>query len=147
MAFDRTDPADLAALKTEVTTDPISMGYNTNANVSVLMKQLNSASLNVGGETTAREFDALALLDALDPTDYDAQQTATDAAVYVHTLVEVSVQHSIEAYKTKFRNLFAANSATVQALDAQTRPLSRAEVLFGDGTVLSQEDWFAARDS
>jgi len=30
MTFDRTDPADLLALKTEVNTDPISMGYDVN---------------------------------------------------------------------------------------------------------------------
>ena len=53
----------------------------------------------------------------------------------------------ISPYKLKFRSLFAANSSTVIALDAQTIELSRAEVLFGVDTVLSKEDWAAARDS
>ena len=43
--------------------------------------------------------------------------------------------------------LFAANSATVTALDAQNVTLSRAEVLFGQGTTITKDDWYAARDS
>ena len=53
----------------------------------------------------------------------------------------------ITSYKVRWRGMFAANSETVVALDAQTSPLSRAEVLFGQGTVISKSDWFAARDS
>lgn len=148
MAFDRTNPADLAALKTEVTTDPIGMGYAAVIDqTQPLLKLLNDPGNNVGGESAARPFDVYAMLDALQPADYDAQQTATGAPNYVHTLVELAAYDDISAYKAKFRSLFAANSATVQALDAQTAPLSRGEVLFGQGTVISRDDWIAARDS
>lgn len=144
MAFDRTDPADLAALKTEVTTDPIGMGYNPISDNQVI-KPINDPDANVGGETVGRVFTQEAMLEALDPTNLDDQQTNTGAGAYVQALA--SYQGDISAFKAKFRAMFAANSATVQALDAQTRNLSRAEVLFGEGTVISVQDWWAARDS
>ena len=145
MAFDRTDPADLAALKTEVNTDPIGIGYDPAGPTAQLLQLLNDPSNNVNGDTVARPFDAAAMLDALDPTELDAQQTEGGAGDYINALL--NYQGDISPYKAKFRSMFAANSATVVALDAQTAPLSRAEVLFGQYTTISRDDWFAARDS
>lgn len=145
MAYDRSDPADLLQLKTEVNTDPLGMGYNPSGSTAQLLKLLNDAAENLGGETVARTFDAEAMHDALDPSEFDAQQTAAGAPEYVAALT--SAQFDISGLKSKFRSMFAGNSATVTALDAQTTALSRAEVLFGQGTNISREDWFAARDS
>ena len=149
MAFNRNDPADLLSLKTEVNTDPISMGYNPTGPTVLLLKLLNDPDNNVEvpKPTANRPFDVLAMLDALDPQDYDLQQTVVGAPNYVHTLAEISTYRDISPYKAKFRSMFPAFSATVTALDAQSVDLSRAEVLFGQGTVLSDQDWFAARDS
>ena len=144
MAFDRTNPADLAALKTEVNTDPITMGYDPTGSTAQLLKLLNDPAENLGGETAARVFDISALLDALDPADLDAQQTNAHAAQWINTIVQ---NGDTEPYKNKFRDLFAANSATVTALDAQVSALSRGEVLFGQATNITREDWFAARAS
>lgn len=149
MAFDRTDPADLAALKSEVEVDPIGMGYAAVIDKTKdLLELLNEPANNVGGETAARVFDVFAMLDAFDPTDLDDNQTVNGAANYVHILVELwNAERSITAYKDKFRSCFAPTSATVVALDAQNAALSRAEVLFGQGTIITKDDWFAARDS
>lgn len=147
MSFDRTDPADWLALKAEVATDPIGMGYDLAGPTQQIIKLLNDPDLNVGGDTASRPFDASAMLDALDPTEFESPQTGAGAPNYVHTLVEMATIGSIEGYKAKFRGMFAANSATVVALDAQNVALSRAEVLFGQGTNISRDDWFAARDS
>lgn len=144
MAFDRNNAADLAALKLEVETDPIGMGYNPISDQQVI-KPINDPDANVGGETVARTFDHFAMLEALDPADLEAQQTNTGAGAYVQALA--IYQGDISSFKAKFRALFAGNSATVTALDAQTRPLSRAEVLFGVDTVITAPDWWAARDS
>lgn len=147
MAFDRTNSTHLAALKNEVNTDPISMGYDPTGPTRTILKLLNDPANNIGGEIVTRPFDVLAMIDALEPADYDAPQTVVGAATYVHTLVELGAYNSIEPYKAKFRGLFAANSDTVTALDAQTIAISRAEVLFGQGTEISREDWTTARDS
>jgi len=79
-------------------------------------------------------------MDALDPADYESPQAGTKAAEYTHMLLELAAYESIETYKSKWRAQFAGNSATVIALDAQSRRLSRAEVLFGNGTVISEND-------
>jgi len=140
MAFDRTDPADVSALKTELTTDPISINYNLNGSASRLVFLINDGESNTGGETAERPFTAMSLMDALDPADYESPQAGTKAAEYTHMLLELAAYESIETYKSKWRAQFAGNSATVIALDAQSRRLSRAEVLFGNGTVISEND-------
>ena len=145
--FDRNNPADLASLKSEVNTDPISMGYDPVGPTQQILKLLNESDNNVGADTISRPFDASAMIDALVPTELDAQQTNAKAAEYTHILVELAAFSDISVYKTKWRSMFAANSDTVAALDAQVRAISRAEVLFGAGTNISKEDWFAARDS
>lgn len=143
MAFNKTDPVDLQSLYDERTNNPTGMTYPANDNQFI--RAINDPASNVGGETVAREFTAEALLDALDPTELDAQQTEGGAAQYAHMLVELAAYSDIGSYKTKFRNMFAGNSATVTALDAQTTALARAEVLFGQGTRLVVDDWVAAR--
>ena len=144
MSFDKENPAHLAVLKAEEATDPIGMGYAAANNTNATLNLFNDSDNNVGGEVADRVFDVSAMLDALEPADFDAQQTSDHASQYTNSLINYG---SIVNYKVKWRGLFAGNSATVTALDAQTSPLSRAEVLFGQGTVISKSDWFAARDS
>jgi hypothetical protein len=147
MAFDRTNQSDLTALNTEGNTDPIGMGYNVN-NPSQLIKIINDPADNVGGETIERVFDVLSLLDALDPKNLGAQQTTIGASDYSQMLITAGRSGiNIAPYKSKWSGMFAGNSSTVSALNAQASPLSRAAVLFGNDTVLVKEDWYAARDN
>jgi len=148
--FDVTDPADLLALKTEVNTDPIGMGYDVNANVTTLMRLLNDPANNVGGETTGQTFTPRLMLDVLEPNDLTVGGQFTEGEqTWVRLLMEstASLDDDIEAYRAKFISVFPANAPTVTNLNARLRTLSRAEVLFGEDTVLSNQDWFAARDS
>jgi hypothetical protein len=146
MAFDRNDPAQLQQLSDEVRLDPIGMGYAAQlTNTAQLLKLLNDPANNVGGETAQRDFTVDALLDALEPSDLSAGPTVAGAGDWVSYLVAWgSAGNSIASYRTKFRTIFNVNSTTVQALDAQTKPLSRAEVLWGEGTVITRQDWGAA---
>lgn len=144
MAFDRNDPAQVLALYNEWTLDPAAVGYATSNNTTQLLSLTNDPDSNPGGETVARPFDAAALLDALDPTEFESPQTVVGAPNYVHTLVEMATGFgSIEPYKAKFRSMFAANSSTVTALDAQTSPMSRADVLWGYETNITRDDYAA----
>lgn len=146
MAFDRNDQADLLALQNEVNADPIGMGYAAViTQTNNLLRLLNDPDNNVNGDTGVREFTVDAMLDALDPTELDNAQTNANAADYTHMLLNFGAEKPIAAYKTKWRDMFAGNSATVTALDAQTKALSRAEVLFGVDTLLTRDDWAAAR--
>jgi len=114
MAFDRTDPADLLALKTEINTDPIGMGYAAVVDTTaLLLKLLNDPANNVGGDTATRPFDASAMLDALDPADFPSPQTEVNAAEYTQMLLQAaSLGIDISGYKTKWRSTWAANRGT-----------------------------------
>ena len=147
--FDQNDPVHLALLKGEVGIDPESMGYAAVvAQTTQLLKLLNDPDNNVNGDVANRPFDSAAMLDALVPTELNAQQTDDAASDYTTMLLHYAVDGAdIASYKVRWRDMFAGNSNTVSALDAQTSPLSRAEVIFGQGTKIAKSDWFAARDS
>jgi hypothetical protein len=139
MAFDRNSTIDLQALYDERTINPLGMQYPTNDNTFV--NNINDPSRNVGGQTEARVFDLSAMLEALDPTELDNPQTVVGADTYTQILADIG--NDIEPYKTKWRAMFAQNGNTVTALDAQTTPISRAQVLWDD--VIVVDDWIAAR--
>jgi hypothetical protein len=146
--FDRNDPADLLALKTEVATDPIGMDYASVINVTAhLLSRLNDPAQNVGGENTSVDLTVDALFDAVDPADLDSPQVSQGERDLLLSLMARDLSLSLEHRRTQIRNWFRANSTTVANLDAMVRLLSRAEVLFGAGTTISKADWLAARDS
>jgi hypothetical protein len=135
--FDRTDPADLQALQTEVNTDPISMGYAAVVDkTKELLDLLNNPSNNVGGETAGAEFTHEVLMQTWEP-----KGTLNEHLPWIEALTR-------EADPRPYESIYRANAspASITALDALIVPLSRAEVLFGQGTVITEADWFAARD-
>lgn len=148
--FDRTDPADLAALKSEVNTDPIGMDYASVINVTAqLLKKLNDPAENVGGETIAQELTPAVLLDVIDTGEFSGPQVDQGERDLLLMMFAADMfgAVSLETNRAKIKSLFQSNGSTNNAIDALTRPLSRAEVLFGAGTVISRQDWIAARDS
>jgi len=146
--FDQTNPAHLLTLKTEVNDDPIGMGYSEVVNVtSRLLAMLNEPEQNVGGENTSIELTVDALFDAVDPADLDGPQVSQGERDLLLSLMARDLSLSLEHRRAQIRDWFRTNSTTVDNLDAMVRLLSRAEVLFGAGTVISKADWLAARDS
>lgn len=145
MAFDRTNAADLLALKTELTTDPIVMGYNLNQNVSQTINKLNTGTLNVGLETVQGDLTTQILweLAADNPNDFTphGQFTVGDQFV-MQQLFEIttSLGDDLNWARAKIASLFPTNDGFRLALEALVRRLSRAEVLFGEGTVLNSQD-------
>lgn len=150
MAFDRTNQADLNALKTEVETDPISMGYNPTGGTQPLLNLLNDPSNNVGGETTAETLTVDGLLDAIASSPDDASvdaQFSDGLQLFIGKLLNRDLETDIEQYRAAIQSSMQVNNPIRVFMEAQTRALSRAEVLFGVDTVISREDWFAARDN
>lgn len=148
MAFDVNDPADLLALKNEINNDPLSLGYNPDANVNTLLGLLNDASKNTGGETANQKLTPRILLQQVVLSDYDANQVTDGERRYIEAFFNrQNLDEEIEEFRAKIRDAFKINSTTVANIDALVRPLSRAEVLFGAETVISKADWIAARDS
>ena len=146
MAFDRSSAADKAALKSEVETDPIAMGYPLPQPAQII-KLINDPADNVGGETTTDELTVALLLDVVDMADFDHPAVSDGERRFIESFLNRELGENIDRWRVKIRSAFQANSGTSQAINALVRPLSRAEVLFGEGTVLVREDWFAARDS
>ena len=150
MAFDRTSQADLLALKTEVNTDPLSMGYLDSGNTQKLLGLLNDPDANVGGETVGSAFTPELFLKVVVPGDLTVGgQFSQGELEFLKLLFEASFEKTdnLDAFRAKVRDLFPAQSGTVAALDAEVSLISRAEVLFGQGTNIDRLDWIAARDS
>jgi len=150
--FDVTDPADLLALKTEVNTDPISMGYDPAGGTRILLDLLNEPGSNVGGETTGAPLTARALWEicADNPDDLTPHGPFSEGDQFVvQQFFEIagSPEADLSWGRARLRSLFPAADGIVDAIDALLRTMSRAEVLFGEGTTISRTDWFAARDS
>jgi hypothetical protein len=146
--FDVNDPVDLAALKSEQANDPVSMGYAAvDGQTQKTLGLFNDADSNVGGETTNLELTTAVLLTAMVPADLGAQQVDDGERRYIESFLNRDFETVIEPWRAQIRDAFRTNSDTVIAIDALFRDISRAEVLFGSGTVISKSDWIAARDS
>lgn len=156
MSFDRNNPDDLLALKTEVNTDPITMGYDPVGPTVFILDLLNDPVNNVGDETVGEDFTKALALEVLDTTDLQtggpdltSGQLEWLRMLIAADLTEGLTQGTFAIFETKFRSLFAGVPVhpTITALNARVRLLSRAEVLFGMDTAISRDDWIAARDS
>ena len=147
--FDKENAADLLALKTEVNTDPISMGYTPDAMDDGVVFLINDVSSNAVPEQITRPLDDIAIAEVagiIDGTEYDAL-TAYNKA-WVQSLINRAEGDSIVPYKDKFLDVFGAGSVTrTAAVALLPKDATRAEVLFGINTVITNADWVAARDS
>lgn len=144
MAFDRNNPADLLALKTEVTTDPLGRGYNIES-TTIVLDLLNNPSNNVSGETGPAALNSDVLLKAI----FDEPISSQDQ-------FKVDLVFGIGGDLSKFRaDLSGLSVGLSNAIAGITRPLNRAEVLFAvndengtrENVTITREDWLAARDS
>lgn len=152
MAFDRTDPADLLALKTEVTTDPAGVGYDVAGPTKFILDNLNLPENNPGSETTGAPLTARVLweISADNPDDLTPHgQFSVGDQFVMQQLFEITAgpDSDLSWARARVVGLFPANDGIPTAINALLRGLSRAEVLFGTDTTISQQDWFAARDS
>ena len=149
MGFDRTNSADLAALKTEVEANPAGMAYVTPGPTAPLVAILNDPESNVTNATVQRpteELDIPEIAGVIDSTEYAALDSYGQR--WVQMFIGRAADVVLRPYQSKFLELFGDGSATrTAAIALRTKDASRAEELFGVNTVISREDWIAARDS
>ena len=156
MSFDRTNPTHLAELKAEVQTDPVTMGYDVN-NIHDIRNKINTPSSNVGNDNrTDAEFtgdDLLASI-AVNPSEYAVVVSAHTQSAIRTTFVEALIARQDGLIPKRFHATIlaiftAANASTIRTamIAHATSPISRAEVLWGNDTQISKQDWYAARDS
>lgn len=154
MAFDINDPADLLALKNEVNNDPLSLGYNpVSGDVTNIINIINTKSYTVAKPK-------ISAADIRSSTTYDAYNNLSiDEQEWIRWMTgsngfdqeNVTVTQDLRDRLTDGTNSIwaagdrtAMNAAMIALMDVSG---SRAEVLFGYGTMLNKNDYIAARDS
>lgn len=147
MAFDRFNQDHLNQLKTEVVNDPITMGYGDIGNTSQNRRLINNPASNVGGESVQTMLTVENLHKALEIADYTSTQVGDAGRSYLENFLAMPFETEIEQFRAKIESIFQANDPTRTNLDNQNRTLSRAEVLWGEGTDISKDDYITARDS
>lgn len=153
MAFDRTSQDDLNTLKTEIETDPLNVGYQAQSgNTSRILERVNGGEFNPGPEVVTQRLTPKLLIDACvnNATSLTVGGQFTQGELEALKLIveaSATLEDDIEEYRLAVESFWQANDPLRQALEAQTRKQSRAEVLFGIGTTISSSDWFAARDN
>ena len=123
MAFNRTDPAQLAALTAELTNDPVSMGYAGMAPTTVAIL-MNTVASNVAPQTGPDFVTASKLLKAIYPEAISSQDQFKLQLVF-----EISGGGSADMseFKSEVSGLSGAMATAVNSIQ---RDLSRSEVLF-----------------
>ncbi len=163
MSFDTNDPADLLALKTEVNTDPLTLGYDPVGPTQDILDLLNAKNFTVSkpkispaGVRTAATFDAYNTL-SIDEQEWIRWVTGSNGVEEDNLLVTTDLRLQLTSTDPagneqnggadsiwNVSNRAAMNSAMLALIVV---PGSRAEVLFGFDTAISRNDWLAARDS
>ena len=151
MAFDQTDPADLAALKSEEANDPISMGYAAvEGQTKKTLALFNDGDLNVGGQTTGVTLTVEVLFDQMVAEEFGGNQVDKGELMWLTAILnflQIEPNKDIEKWKVKIIALAPNNSITESNINGLSRRQSRAEILFGLDTVISKSDWLATRAS
>src|SRR5687767_5344457 len=130
------NPDQLQQLKTEITTDPKSLGYAPL--MAVRNFQGTADKLNaflVATDTVAREpMETQDVIENIVAADFNSMTTANATKLQV-LLSTAQVRIASNAVQSLFSTLFGVNSATMTAFTAlKTRRASRAEILFGAGS-------------
>ena len=152
MSFNANDPADLLALKTEVTTDPLGLGYDLGANVTQISDVINAKNFTVDKPRISPALvRATCTYDAYNNLSIDEQEWLTwmtgssgtnEESLEVTADLRLQFTNSGTFWAVSDRD--AMNAAMLALIEV---PGSRAEVLFGYGTSISTSDWTTARDS
>jgi len=148
MAFDRSNSADLLALKNEVNGDPLGAGYLTQGTQGIL-DLLNNPANNLAPETGADSMTAEKLLKVIYPEAVNSQDQFKLQLLFEAT---GNLGSDLSLFKNEVSALSPALAAAVAGI---IRDLSRAEVLFSidddngvrEKVYISRDDYLTARDS
>ena len=142
--FDPSKPAHILQLSTELNTDPALVGYDLAGSSRFNLKRLNNGALNTGGETTRKTLTVARLYKAIDLTELDGLTAPMERLIL--SMLNKSVEEDISALENTVKTVFGASSVTYVAITNQMRTLSRAEVLFGEGSYVNKQAFVKARD-
>ena len=142
MAFDASNQDDLNVLRTEVDTDPAGMGYDRDSTTGVLAK-LNDPEGNTTKAVRPAPLTVQNVMMQIDLVEIQALPQST--LMYMQALVSGrSFDESLEPFRSKLAELFGSESQSAANLLGLSVRLSRAEELYGVGTVIGRQDWLAS---
>ena len=139
---------NLVALKSELTTDPTGMGYNTAGDTNAVLAQLNLPVHNVGGESIDRPTDEIGIFEIaaiIDNVEYAALDEYNKD--WVRAFISRGPSEQLKPYQSKFLQVFDSESTTrTAALELRAKLASRAEILFGVNTQITRQNLIDARN-
>jgi len=154
MPFDRNDPADLLELKTEVNTDPLGLGYDPLGTNQAVVDIINAKDFTVDKlKISTADVRSTTTFDAYNNLSIDEQEwirwmTGTNGFNEENMVVTADLRTQLTGPGSDsiwaLADRTEMNAAMLALIEV---PGSRAEVLWGHGTLISREDWAAARDS
>jgi len=139
------------SLQSEVKNDPAALGYSgkTDEQITNILNTVGSGTAADGKSYTIFRNDILPkeIVNCIDPVDFTA---ATQLSISKLELLFVAapIDATLTNVRANFQNIFSGASATTKnALSAVAqRNGTRAEVLFGTGTVINSVDIGKARN-
>ena len=144
MAFDQTDPADLAELKTEWENPRYAAVLGETQN---LLDLTNLPENNPGGESINRPTEELDISDiaaVIDTAEYAALAEYNKS--WVRMFISRPDDVKLKPYQTKFTQIFPPGTATLTgALALRAKLAGRAEVLWGVNTKITRSDFHEVR--
>lgn len=146
IVFDRENPADLAALKAEIQTDPLLLGYSSATTTQGILDIINDQTPAYPVTIPTEDLDIPDVAAVIDPGEFSAlgEYDKQWVIMFINQPAEVP----LKPLQAKFLSLFGPGSNTRTAVLAlRDTTGSRAEVLFGKGTIITRSDYIAARDS
>ena len=158
MAFDRTNPAQLAELTAEVTLDPTGLGYvpsGATAPILALINTANPATLQPKPNISAAILRSGVTYEAYNTLSIDEQEwlrwiTGSGGVSEEDMSVTADLRLQLTGDGNPTNSMWAAahRDAMVPVMFAiLNEPASRAEILWGRLTTISQYDWQAATEA
>lgn len=127
------------ALATEITTDPMSLGYAGKSDYEIATI-LNTAGAS--GETLFKSYTPVEdIIACIVRSEYDALAAAGKTYLNEVVLKSAKVKTGDVTLRNQLGGLFGAGTTTRTNLtNIASRPASRGEILFGEGTTISDQD-------
>jgi len=137
-------PINYTALATEINTDPKSLGYagKSDYEISVIMNTAGASA-----ETLFRSYTPVEdIIAGIVRSEYDALATAGKTYLNEVVLKASRVKTGDATLRSQIAQLFGAGTATRTNLtNIASRAASRAEILFGEDTAITDADVARAR--
>ena len=135
----------LSALRTEIDTDPSALGYSGLEHVSIAALMNDPAQISA---TLSITFITAASIHAVVVGSEFAALNTTQQLLWIALTKQDSIPiggPGVNKIKSQITTVWSAGTETRGNLSSlQTRPASRAEVLFGEGSVVRHQDVAAA---